>query len=279
MTIEAIIGALALAVAIFISLVFLSMRRNRNDSRRNVPDSFSERLKFFLTYIQEIYETEPLSDEDRLRNREAILKIGIAAVFAVCIVIWFHQIQYVQPHNYIELPKPNNPARNLTAIINAYSFTFGAQSYVEIFVTIHPDPQSLSEYLALNKTFTSGVGSGLPQRYIVGFEGTNCSPIPREEQEKYFPTFVCGLELPFVDSEGVYKNHRKVVYAVEGEYGIYLGETVPSIRMIQYSDYKIVKIAPLENTLDDVYSRVYSTLTVIGVYLGIVAIHVQSRRM
>lgn len=214
-----------------------------------------------------------------------IVLIGVV-VAITCFLILVWQNQFNQPNNYVQIQKPYNPSRNFTIIINAWSTTFGAQSPVELYVTLKPDIFSVTEYELANKTFSQeGSSLGLPEQYIVFFDGTDCTtdPIILTEEHKYKETLTCGIGMTL--TEKVYDNgsmlfqyhgHQAFAFPVEGAYGIYLDDSVPKTP-IRFTEYKGIKIEPLETTVNAINNKLIIVLTIAGVYLGGVSVYIQYR--
>ena len=203
-------------------------------------------------------------------------------VIVLCYGVWNWHNQFVQPNNYAQISKPYNPSRNFTIIINAWSSTFGAQSPIDLYVTLRPDTDSLIEYFQAGKTFAAEhSGIGLPKEYFLLFEGTDCTkhPLILTESDKYKSTDTCGIILPLnVADEKLYqyKGHATFTFPVEGAYGIYLDDTLPKTS-IKFTEYKGIKIASLDATLNERNNKLITILTIVGVYFGGVAVYRQRR--
>lgn len=215
------------------------------------------------------------------RVKAADIATWIGFVILLFLIGWtlITDVEQIQPHSVIVIPKPYNVERELRADINLFSPTFGAGSNITLYATVYPDEVSKQEFIDNGRTFTTDKsGTGLPPRYLLLLEGSYCGEIPDTREEKYERSYACAMPMEFWPSEMYYRNFTSIVYPVEGEYGILLNEALPERTREDSIEYHFIEIASLETRINYVNAKYIWIATMVTIYVGSVSVYLQLRK-
>lgn len=204
-----------------------------------------------------------------------VLAIFFYLIPACAFVVTYNELQ-LQPWS-VSYPKPNNHDRSMSVVLNFYSVTFGAGDRVHVYMTIVPDDVSKQEYLDVGGHFAPP-GIGLPQYYYLVFEGSLCDSRVDIFRDMFKETQACQIRVPYIASEGVYKNNAYFTYPVSGLYHVLLSDQPLESNSRTEIRPGFVQIEPIESYISYKTNKTLMFLAVLGTFAGAIAIYAELRQ-